>query len=78
MEIKLNSGSIFKNEKKSDKAPDYKGKVNVNGKVMEVALWVKEGSKGQFFSASFQEPYVKPSNIQTDNFRIDSKDDMPF
>ncbi len=27
MEIKLNSGSIFKNEKKSDKAPDYKGKV---------------------------------------------------
>lgn len=76
MEIKINSGSIFKNEKKSDKAPDYKGKVNVNGKVMEVALWVKEGSKGQFFSASFQEPYVKaaPSEQKTDN----NFGDLPF
>ena len=76
MEIKLNSGSIFRNEKKSDKAPDYKGKVNVNGKVMEVALWVKEGNKGQFFSASFQEPYVKaaPSEQQTPT----QSNDLPF
>ena len=76
MEIKLNSGSIFKNEKKSDKAPDYKGKVNVNGKVMEVALWVKEGSKGQFFSASFQEPSVKAA--PSEQPKTDHSDPLPF
>jgi hypothetical protein len=59
MENKTNTGAIFKNDKKtSDKPPDYKGKVNVNGKEMEVALWIKEGKAGKFFSASFNEPYV--------------------
>jgi hypothetical protein len=44
MENKLNTGAIFKNtNKKADNHPDYKGKVNVNGKEMEVALWVKQG-----------------------------------
>jgi len=38
MENKLNTGAIFKNDKKTtDKHPDYRGKVNVNGKEMEVA-----------------------------------------
>ncbi len=54
MENKTNTGAIFKNDKKtSDKQPDYKGKVNVNGKEMEVALWVKQGKNGSFFSAAF-------------------------
>jgi len=49
MENKTNTGAIFKNDKKtSDKQPDYKGKVNVNGKEMEVALWVKQGKNGSF------------------------------
>ena len=33
METKNNTGAIFKNDnKKADNHPDYKGKVNVNGK----------------------------------------------
>ena len=33
METKNNSGAIFKNDKKTAEThPDYKGKVNVNGK----------------------------------------------
>jgi uncharacterized protein (DUF736 family) len=79
MENKNNSGAIFKNSKKTnEKQPDYQGTVNVNGKEMQVSLWIKEAKNGnKYFSASFQEPFKKTN--QTDNkFRIDSKDDMPF
>ena len=61
METRINTGAIFKNDnKKSENHPDYKGKVNVNGKEMEVALWMKTSAKGvKFFSVSFSEPFVK-------------------
>jgi uncharacterized protein (DUF736 family) len=61
METRNNTGAIFKNDnKKSENHPDYKGKVNVNGKDMEVALWLKTSAKGvKFMSASFSEPFVK-------------------
>lgn len=74
MENKLNTGAIFKNtNKKADNHPDYKGKVNVNGKEMEVALWVKKSNGGgnTFFSAAFSEPYVAPepvSKVENDDF----------
>lgn len=75
MENKLNTGAIFKNtNKKADNHPDYKGKVNVNGKEMEVALWVKQGKNGSFFSASFSEPYVAPAQ----NDPVIANDDLPF
>jgi len=77
METKNNTGAIFKNDKKtSENQPDYKGKVNVNGADMEVALWLKESKAGtKYFSATFQEPYVKPERaIVTD----EHDDDLPF
>jgi len=82
MENKLNSGAIFKNDKKTkDTHPDYRGKVNVNGKEMEVALWVKQGKNGSFMSASFSEPYVPPttSNVMSSApiSQVDN-DDFPF
>lgn len=77
MENKLNTGAIFKNtNKKADNHPDYKGKVNVNGKEMEVALWVKQGKNGSFFSASFSEPYVPQEERKPIGDSIDS--DLPF
>ena len=75
MENKTNTGAIFKNtNKKADNHPDYKGKVNVNGKEMEVALWVKQGKNGSFFSASFSEPYVAPDSIS----KVVEDTDLPF
>jgi uncharacterized protein (DUF736 family) len=61
METRNNTGAIFKNDnKKAENHPDYKGKVLVNGKEMEVALWLKTSAKGvKFFSVSFSEPFVK-------------------
>jgi uncharacterized protein (DUF736 family) len=61
METKVNSGAIFKNaQKKEDKHPDYKGKINVEGKELEISLWLKTSSKGiKFFGVAISEPYEK-------------------
>jgi uncharacterized protein (DUF736 family) len=87
METRNNTGAIFKNDnKKADNHPDYKGKVLVNNKEMEVALWLKTSAKGlKFFSASFSEPYIKSEPqingtlkqtiIHESNF---DNDDLPF
>ena len=83
---KLNSGVIFKNAKKtSEKSPDYKGPVNVNGVEMEISLWFKESQKGtKYFSASFQEPFKKDSETKTYpnetkyTPKIDDSDSLPF
>jgi uncharacterized protein (DUF736 family) len=78
MENKVNTGAIFKNDKKtSANQPDYRGKVNVNGKGMEVALWVKQGKNGSFFSAAFSEPYVAPETMERVPVSNDV-DDLPF
>jgi uncharacterized protein (DUF736 family) len=80
METKNNTGAIFKNDKKTAEThPDYKGKVNVNGKDMEVALWLKESKSGiKYFSTTFQEPYVKPVHTEIPLMPDDSDDDLPF
>jgi hypothetical protein len=59
-----NSGVLFKNDKKgNEKAPDYKGKVNVNGKDLEIAGWIREGKTGQFLSIKVSEPRAKDGNV---------------
>jgi uncharacterized protein (DUF736 family) len=93
METRNNTGAIFKNDnKKADNHPDYKGKVNVNGKDMEIALWLKTSAKGvKFMSASFSEPFVKSepqinknepqinSTLKPVNYvNLDANDDLPF
>jgi uncharacterized protein (DUF736 family) len=77
MENKPNTGAIFKNDnKKAENHPDYRGKVNVNGKEMEIALWVKQGKSGSYFSASFSEPYVKTETPTISP--VVPNDDLPF
>ena len=93
METRNNTGAIFKNDnKKAENHPDYKGKVLVNGKDMEVALWMKTSAKGvKFMSASFSEPFVKNepqinknepqinSTLKPVNYvNLDANDDLPF
>ena len=87
METRNNTGAIFKNDnKKAENHPDYKGKVLVNNKEMEVALWLKTSAKGvKFFSASFSEPYIKTNEPQINSVskpvnyvNLDANDDLPF
>jgi uncharacterized protein (DUF736 family) len=77
MEQKNNAGAIFKNDnKKTYNHPDYKGKVIVNNKEMEIALWLKTSAKGvKFFSVSLSEPFVK---VEQQNTPLDINNDLPF
>mgnify|MGYP000108734433 CR=1 FL=1 len=66
METKVNSGAIFKNDRKTaENQPDYRGKINVDGKEWEISLWLKEAQSGnKYFSAAIKEPWVKPDEVQ--------------
>ena len=63
METKVNTGAIFKNDKKQGNQPDYRGKVNVNGKEMEIALWLKESSKGLKYFLPKEDLTDKPKSF---------------
>jgi uncharacterized protein (DUF736 family) len=82
METKNNSGAIFKNDKKQKEThPDYKGKINVEGKDFEVALWLKESAKGmKYFSVAISEPYVPEQQVQPERAPSGDSvdDDLPF
>ena len=75
---KPGNGSIFKNDyKTTDNQPDYKGKILLqDGTEQQIALWIKEGANGKFFSAALSDVYVKPNN---DNASTKNEEtDLPF
>ena len=73
-----NKGVIFKNDNKgtNEKAPDYRGKINVDGKDKEISLWIRKSNDGQktFFSCAISEPFVK---VEGQAAKVES-DDLPF
>ena len=72
-----NTAVIFKNNKKeNEKHPDYRGTINVDGKELEISLWVKEGKAGKFFSGKIKEPFKKMENA-TDKINNESSG-LPF
>ena len=88
MELKENTGMAFRNDYKKDneKAPDFKGKINVDGKEKEIALWSnppKEGKKG-YFGIKISDPYVaensneqNPGDVERE-INQQPEDDLPF
>ena len=57
---RTNTIAIFKNKNKAnDKAPDYKGRVNVDGVDKEISLWLNESKKTgeKYMSGTVQDPY---------------------
>jgi uncharacterized protein (DUF736 family) len=74
-----NTGALFTNEKKADNQPDYKGKINVNGKDLEIAAWIKTSKAGsKFMSLKVSEPYVKPEGNVPPLSSVVETDDLPF
>lgn len=55
--------SLFKNDRKEkDSHPDYKGDgMDLEGNPVWISAWVKEGSRGKFFSISIQPKEQKPA-----------------
>lgn len=64
-ELKENNGSLFKNTNKTqEKHPSYKGKINVAGKVYDIALWQRQTSKGDtYLSVMVNEPMTRNEQI---------------
>ena len=75
-----NSGVLFKNDKKgNEKAPDYKGKVNVEGNEKDIAGWIREGKSGKFISIKISEPMEKDNVFDNKPKTVfDDKTDLPF
>ena len=68
-----NSGAIFKNEKTKETQPDYKGKLNVQGKDFDVSGWIRTSKDGKsFLSLKIQEPFKKDELISTTQKIINS------
>ena len=75
-----NSGVLFTNDKKgNEKAPDYKGKVNIEGKEKNIAGWIREGKSGMFISIKISE-MMKKDNVFDNKPKtvFDDKTDLPF
>lgn len=69
------SGSLFRAEKKSEKAPDMRGDLMLNGVLYELAGWKKEGKNGSFLSLSAK-PKEERKSAPSQGASVDS--DIPF
>ena len=77
-----NTGVLFiKKERKSDKAPNFEGRINVEGKDFDIAGWTRVTSNGdKFLSLKISEPYkkgAKKEEIKTVDVS-DLGDELPF
>jgi len=75
-----NSGVLFREqEKKSEKHPDFKGSINVEGNDYWLSGWVNEAKDGRkYFKLSVQPKEsqgAKPAPKQSNSF---TNEDIPF
>ncbi len=78
---KDNSGVLFKNDKKeSEKHPNYKGNITVDGKDYWLSAWIKEGKSGKFMglAVSPKEPAPKKADMSEHKEWLDDFDKDPF
>lgn len=79
-----NRGVLFKNDdKQSDKHPDYKGSINIDGVEYWLSSWIKTSKQGnKFMSLSVQpkqQQAAKPSKQAPAADPFDDGDDsLPF
>lgn len=75
-----NSGSLFKNDRKSsDKQPDMRGNATIDGVEYWISAWTKTGQRGKFLSLSLQKkdavPVAAPKEV---TLETDIDDDIPW
>lgn len=75
-EPKENSGSLFKNEKKTkDTHPNLQGSALIDGVEYWVSGWTKEGKKGKWISLAFK---PKEGQDHDDKRPRDRDESIPF
>lgn len=58
-----NTGVLFKNEKQSEKQPDYRGKIDIGGKEYNLAGWVRKSQRtGESFLSLKIDTYEQQAN----------------
>lgn len=79
MELKNNTGTAFTNRKTKDTQPDFKGELNVEGKVWQVAVWSRVSKNGNKYLSMKVEmrgvPEEKPQETKTTDY---IEDDIPW
>ena len=77
-----NRGVLFKNDKEgNENRPCYTGKINVDGRELRLAAWIKQGQKGKFMSLNVSEfQQQREQTSSQDPFASDGVDDssIPF
>lgn len=72
---------IFKNNTENEKAPSHKGEVLIKGVTYEIALWTKNGPKGEFWAGTTKikgERTDRPVADNSRNLNDDMEDFIPF
>ncbi len=70
--------------KKTDRHPDYMGEANINGEIMEVALWSKTSQKSlkTFFSGTIQSKKEREERFskkeKEPEKKVEGDEDIPF
>ena len=83
---KTNTGVLFINkDRKSDKSPNFSGRINVNGTDYELVGWTKVGKSGdKYISLAVDEPRQRkedPKPVVTpepEPVSVEEIDDIPF
>lgn len=75
-----NSGVLFKNDRKEqDNHPDYTGSCMIDGKEFWINAWLKEGTKGKFFSFSFKPKDAAKAKPKQEAFgHSEQREEIPF
>ena len=72
------SGALFKNDKgDNEKRPDYKGKINVDGKDYQLAGWISEPKNGGQKFIKLKVTEEKPKE-PTSYMASPDDDEIPF
>lgn len=86
MDNKINKGTAFTNNKTKDTQPDFKGELNVEGKIYQMAVWKKIASNNKpYLSISIEDKSKRMTDDQLTNIAKPSEpqptelnDDIPW
>lgn len=75
-----NSGVLFRSDKKeSEKHPDYRGSILVDGVDYWLSAWIKEGKSGKFMGLAVSPKDTQQQAQKPASKRVEDMDsDVPF